>query len=88
MRVLRSLMTSDFTKMVTSGGSWTASGSTVAPPWCLRRRSLPFRIWIVGKWILPEGGENARSGEAYDERTRRNHTPAFKAKVALAAAEG
>jgi transposase-like protein len=39
--------------------------------------------------FLPEGGEDRRgSGESMTRRTRRNHTPAFKAKVALAAIKG
>jgi transposase len=39
--------------------------------------------------ILPEIGVNRRgSGETMTKRTRRNHTPAFKAKVALAAVKG
>jgi transposase len=39
--------------------------------------------------FLPEGGEDGRgSGEHMTKRTRRNHTPAFKAKVALAAVKG
>jgi transposase len=39
--------------------------------------------------FLPEGGEDRRgSGESMTKRARRNHTPAFKAKVALAAIKG
>jgi transposase-like protein len=39
--------------------------------------------------FLPEGGEDRRgSGEHMTRRARRNHTPAFKAKVALAAIKG
>jgi transposase-like protein len=39
--------------------------------------------------FLPDSGEDAaESGEAMTKRTRRNHTPAFKAKVALAALKG
>jgi transposase-like protein len=39
--------------------------------------------------FLPEGGEDRRgSGETMTRRARRNHTPAFKAKVALAAIKG
>src|SRR4051812_28617601 len=39
--------------------------------------------------ILPEiGVDRRRSGEAITKRTRRNHTPGFKAKVALAAVKG
>jgi transposase len=39
--------------------------------------------------FLPEGGEDRRgSGEHMTKRTRRNHSPAFKAKVALAAIKG
>jgi transposase len=39
--------------------------------------------------ILPEGGDDGRgSGEDMTKRTRRNHTPAFKAKVAMAAVRG
>jgi transposase-like protein len=39
--------------------------------------------------FLPDGGEDGRgSGESMTRRTRRNHTPAFKAKVALAALKG
>jgi transposase len=38
---------------------------------------------------LAGSGENCRaSGEIMTKRTRRNHTPAFKAKVALAAVKG
>jgi transposase-like protein len=39
--------------------------------------------------FLPESGQYAyRTGEAMTRRPRRNHTPAFKAKVALAAVKG
>jgi transposase-like protein len=39
--------------------------------------------------FLPDSGENSReSGEIMTRRPRRNHTPAFKAKVALAAIKG
>jgi transposase-like protein len=39
--------------------------------------------------FLPDSGEDCRaSGEIMRKRARRNHTPAFKAKVALAAIRG
>jgi transposase-like protein len=39
--------------------------------------------------FLPDSGENGRnSGAQMTKRARRNHTPAFKAKVALAAIKG
>jgi transposase-like protein len=39
--------------------------------------------------FLPESGEDCRqTGETMTRRPRRNHTPAFKAKVALAALKG
>jgi transposase len=40
--------------------------------------------------LPPDSGEHDRreSGETMTKRTRRNHTPAFKAKVALAALKG
>jgi transposase-like protein len=39
--------------------------------------------------FLPDSGEDCRaSGENMIRRPRRNHTPAFKAKVALAAVKG
>jgi transposase-like protein len=39
--------------------------------------------------FLPDGGEDGRgSGETMSRRPRRNHSPAFKAKVALAAVKG
>jgi transposase len=39
--------------------------------------------------FLLDSGENGReSGETMSRRPRRNHTPAFKAKVALAAVKG
>ena len=39
--------------------------------------------------FLPECGDPRRgSGESMTRRARRNHTPAFKAKVALAAIKG
>src|SRR5580693_3217111 len=40
--------------------------------------------------FLPDGGEGSRreSGAKMTKRTRRNHTPGFKAKVALAAMKG
>jgi transposase len=40
--------------------------------------------------FLPDGGHAVRreSGETMTRRPRRNHTPAFKAKVALAAVKG
>jgi transposase len=39
--------------------------------------------------FLPDSGDYRRaSGEHMGNRTRRNHTPAFKAKVALAALRG
>ena len=40
--------------------------------------------------FLPDGGHAVarESGETMNRRPRRNHTPAFKAKVALAAIKG
>jgi transposase len=39
--------------------------------------------------FLPDGGQDGRAtGENMSRRTRRNHTPAFKARVALAALKG
>ena len=39
--------------------------------------------------FLPEGGQDGcRTGDLMTKRTRRNHSPAFKAKVALAAVKG
>jgi hypothetical protein len=40
--------------------------------------------------FLPDGGEDYRreSGDEMTKQTRRNHAPAFKAKVALAALKG
>jgi transposase len=39
--------------------------------------------------FLPDSGEDRRvSGAPMTKRTRRNHSPAFKAKVALAALKG
>jgi transposase len=39
--------------------------------------------------FLPDSGEDCRvSGGPMTKRTRRNHSPAFKAKVALAALKG
>ena len=40
--------------------------------------------------FLPDSGHAvpAKSGETMNRRPRRNHTPAFKAKVALAAIKG
>jgi len=39
--------------------------------------------------FLPDGGEDGRlTGETMTRRSRRNHTPAFKARVALAAVKG
>jgi transposase-like protein len=39
--------------------------------------------------FLPDSGENSRnSGAQMTKRARRNHTPTFKAKVALAAIKG
>jgi len=39
--------------------------------------------------FLPDSGQNGRSaGETMSKRPRRNHAPAFKAKVALAAIKG
>jgi transposase-like protein len=39
--------------------------------------------------FLPDGVQDGRSlGETMSRRPRRNHTPAFKAKVALAAVKG
>jgi transposase len=40
--------------------------------------------------FLPDSGEDSRreSGAKMTKRPRRNHTPAFKAKVALAAVKG
>ena len=40
--------------------------------------------------FLPDGGHAVpcESGETMTRRPRRNHTPAFKAKVALAAIKG
>jgi transposase-like protein len=39
--------------------------------------------------FLPDGGQDGRrAGETMSKRPRRNHSPAFKAKVALAAVRG
>src|SRR3954464_12179139 len=39
--------------------------------------------------LLPDGGQDGRrAGGTMSRRPRRNHTPAFKAKVALAAVRG
>ena len=39
--------------------------------------------------FLPDGGQTGcRTGETMTRRARRNHSPAFKAKVALAAIKG
>jgi hypothetical protein len=39
--------------------------------------------------FLPDNGDNRREqGETMSRRARRNHSPAFKAKVALAAVKG
>jgi transposase len=38
--------------------------------------------------FLPDGGMMAVTGETMTKRPRRNHTAAFKAKVALAAMKG
>jgi hypothetical protein len=39
--------------------------------------------------FLPDSGENGRnSGAQMTKRARRNHTPTFKAKVALGAIKG
>ena len=39
--------------------------------------------------FLPDSGQDGRSaGETMSKRPRRNHAPAFKAKVALAAIKG
>jgi transposase len=39
--------------------------------------------------FLPDSGqEGCRTGETLNKRPRRNHSPAFKAKVALAAVRG
>jgi alkylated DNA repair dioxygenase AlkB len=42
------------------------------------------------KWIFPESGHAvpSESGETMSKRPRRNHTPAFKAKVSLSAIKG
>jgi transposase-like protein len=54
------------------------------------QEELGSRIW-TGRQVdfLPDDGEIGRgSGDQMTKRTRRNHTPAFKAKVALAAIKG
>jgi hypothetical protein len=39
--------------------------------------------------FLPDGGQDGwPTGETMSRRLRRNHTPAFKSKVALAAIKG
>jgi len=40
--------------------------------------------------LLPDGGQDSarESGETMKKRARRNHSPVFKAKVALAAIKG
>ena len=39
--------------------------------------------------FLPEGGQDgSQTGDQMTTRTRRNHSPAFKAKVAVAAVKG
>jgi transposase len=40
------------------------------------------------EFLLERGDDRRRTGETMTKRTRRNHAPAFKAKVALAALKG
>src|ERR1700686_581902 len=56
-----------------------------------RRQSRSRKSAQDDKWsFLPDGGHAVarESGETMSRRPRRNHTPAFKAKVALAAIKG
>src|SRR4051794_19838119 len=59
------------------------------------RLSHAMESWLgvfeqVGKVeSLPDGGQTGcRTGETMSRRSRRNHSPAFKAKLALAAVKG
>ena len=56
----------------------------------MSRKEVARLICTVGYVeFLPEGGQyDCRTGEQLTKRTRRNHRPAFKAKVALAAVKG
>jgi hypothetical protein len=56
-----------------------------------RRLELAPEIWTARKVeFLPDCGHAvpSESGETMKRRPRRNHTPTFKAKVALAAIKG
>src|ERR1700686_1737006 len=56
-----------------------------------RRQSRSRKSAQDDKWsFLPDGGHGVarESGETMTRRPRRNHTPAFKARVALAAIRG
>jgi transposase len=54
------------------------------------KQSWPGESGQQGNWsFLPAGAQDgSRTGENMSRRPRRNHTPAFKAKVALAAVRG
>src|SRR5450759_1622674 len=60
---------------------FSSVGSSEVVPEICTGRSVAF---------LPDGGHAVprESGETMSRRPRRNHTPAFKAKVALAAIKG
>src|ERR1700719_2931859 len=53
-------------------------------------QSWPDKLGQLDKWsFLPDNGQDGRrAGETMSKRARRNHAPAFKAKVALAAIKG
>jgi hypothetical protein len=67
------------------------SDRTIVTTSVAQRTELAARIRTVGYVdFLPDGGEDSRweSGVDMTKRSRRTHSPAFKAKVALAALKG
>src|SRR5262245_57484417 len=55
----------------------------------VERWSRIFAQCVKWNFCLTAGKDSAReSGETHEERARRNHSPIFKAKVALAAIKG
>jgi transposase-like protein len=74
-------------------GPANRAGESLGPIPAIGTAYIESQVFQIGDFIadfLPDGGEDSRceSGAKMTKRSRRNHTPAFEAKVALAAVKG